>query len=80
MTVDILIKCPRQVQIDIEEYCINQGIDFSRYFLELHHAKQDVKSAMLESMNNREHFDSNPLPTAYFSEETKTDKTKGKKK
>lgn len=38
-TVDILITCPRQIQINIEEYCINQGIDFSRYFLDLHYAK-----------------------------------------
>lgn len=38
-TVDILITCPRQVQINIEEYCINQGIDFSKYFLGLHYEK-----------------------------------------
>lgn len=38
-TVDILIKCPRQVQINIEEHCINEGIDFSKYFLGLHYQK-----------------------------------------
>ena len=39
--VDILIKCSQQDQIEIEEYCINEGIDFSRYFLELHYANQN---------------------------------------
>lgn len=36
-TIEIVIKCPRDVQIEIEEYCINKGIDFSKYFLSLHH-------------------------------------------
>lgn len=36
--VEILIKCPRKIQINVEEICINQGIDFSRYFLNLHEA------------------------------------------
>lgn len=39
-TVDILIRCPREDQIEIEEICINQGKDFSRYFLELHYGSQ----------------------------------------
>lgn len=39
-TVEILIKCPRKDQIEIEELCVNQGIDFSRYFLELHYGSQ----------------------------------------
>lgn len=47
-TVDILIKCSREEQIEIEEICINQGIDFSRYFLELHHGSQAVIEAARE--------------------------------
>ena len=35
-TVKILLECDRQTQIDIEEICINEGINFSEYFLELH--------------------------------------------
>jgi hypothetical protein len=41
-TVEILIKCPRETQIEIEEYCINQGIDFTKYFLQLHQASKNV--------------------------------------
>lgn len=40
-TIDILITCPRQDQIEIEEYCINEGIDFTKYFLSLHYAFRD---------------------------------------
>jgi hypothetical protein len=35
-TVGILIQCPIQTQIEIEEYCINNGTDFTKYFLWLH--------------------------------------------
>lgn len=35
-TVNILIVCPRSIHIEIEEHCISQGIDFSKYFLGLH--------------------------------------------
>lgn len=34
--IQILITCERQTQIEIEEICMNQGIDFSQYFLNLH--------------------------------------------
>lgn len=47
-TVDILIRCPKETQIEIEEYCINEGIDFSRYFLELHYARIDPLVALKE--------------------------------
>ena len=45
-TIDILITCPRETQIEIEELCINQGIDFTRYFLELHHGSQAAIAEM----------------------------------
>lgn len=38
-SVTIMIVCDRQTQIDIEEICINEGIDFSEYFLRLHKNK-----------------------------------------
>lgn len=46
MTVDILIKCPRAVQIEIEEMCINRGIDFTKYFLELHVESKSEKEGV----------------------------------
>ena len=49
-TIDIVITCPREEQIKIEEYCINHGMDFTRYFLELHYASQHA----IELMKNPE--------------------------
>lgn len=34
--ITIQIECPRQIQIEIEEICINKGVNFSEYFLDLH--------------------------------------------
>lgn len=34
--ITIQIECPRETQIEIEEICINQGVNFSQYFLDLH--------------------------------------------
>ena len=36
--VEILIRFPKQTQIEVEEICINEGISFSEYFLNLHNA------------------------------------------
>jgi hypothetical protein len=47
-TIDIVVKCPREDQIKIEEYCINHGMDFTRYFLELHYASQAATETMNE--------------------------------
>ncbi len=41
-TVDILIKFPRDEQIEVEEFCINHGIDYSHYFLELHQVNLEL--------------------------------------
>ncbi len=51
--VNILLTCPKDVQIEIEELCINKGIDFTRYFLELHYASQNAIEIMKE--NAKEH-------------------------
>ncbi len=50
-TVGILIQAPKETQIEIEEYCINQGIDFSKYFLILH---ENFKSQLAEIQKNIE--------------------------
>lgn len=34
--VTILIKCPMEQHVKIEEYCINKGVDLSTYFMELY--------------------------------------------
>lgn len=34
--IQIIIECDRQTQIEIEEICINKGINFSQYFIDLH--------------------------------------------
>jgi len=41
-TVDILIKCQKQVQNEIEEICINRGVSFTKYFLDLHESSKDM--------------------------------------
>ena len=61
-TVDILIKCPRQDQIDIEEICINQGINFSRYFLELHYGSQSAVAAIKECQKEMKEECENTVP------------------
>jgi hypothetical protein len=70
-TVGILIQCPKQTQIDIEELCINQGIDFSKYFLNLHEANISkgwtVKEGALPDLQEEE------------AEEKQNDKKKKKK-
>lgn len=43
--ISILIKIPFEKQKKIEEICIEQGIDYSKYFLDLHDAAGDVTLA-----------------------------------
>lgn len=75
-TVGILINCPKDTQIEIEELCINQGIDFSRYFLELHYGSQAAIQTMKE-MQQESRGRANPVSDAYMKvEEVKTDKNK----
>ncbi len=80
--IGILIQCPQDVHKEIEELCINQGIDLPRYFLDLHYQKRQVMTAMQESMENRKHFETNPSKSAVFVEKEYNSevKIKGKKK
>jgi len=48
-TIGILIQLPRELQIEIEEICINQGVDFSKYFINLHENKLLEKTKMIEA-------------------------------
>lgn len=84
-TIDILIKCPREVQIEIEEYCITHGMDFNRYFLELHARRNALDSLKKENNEYREvHLKidgTSPVNDAYFKvEEVKTENNKSAKK
>ncbi len=38
-TIDILVKCPKNVYTEIEENCINNGTNPSDYLIKLHHAE-----------------------------------------
>ena len=51
--VGILIQCPKALQIEIEEICINQGIDFTRYFLQLHNGQKMREER--EALREKEH-------------------------
>lgn len=76
-TVEILIKCPQETQIEIEELCINQGINFSRYFLELHYASQSAIATMKELQENYEKpkIDNvNPVKESHLKVEEKQEK------
>ena len=35
-TIDILIKCDKHIQKEIEEICISRGLSFGEYFISLH--------------------------------------------
>jgi hypothetical protein len=35
-TIDIKITCPISIHNNIEEYCMNKGINLSKYFIDLH--------------------------------------------
>lgn len=56
-TIDVVITVPRQDHIAIEEHCINRGVDFSRYFLELHRTntifEQESKRLSESSQNGK---------------------------
>lgn len=34
--IHVVIKCPVGIHKDIEEYCLNNGVDLTTYFLNLH--------------------------------------------
>jgi hydrogenase maturation factor len=36
--VNILVECPKEIQKEIEEICLNENLTFSAYFLQLHEA------------------------------------------
>lgn len=45
----ILITIPTEVQIDIEEICINEGISFSGYFLNLYRESKTPRKIQEEA-------------------------------
>lgn len=71
--VSILIRCTLQDQIEIEEYCINQGLDFAEYFMHLHN--QSKKGKYVANVDN----ESRELEREEREEEKQEKKTKGKK-
>lgn len=54
-TIGILIQCPKDEHIHIEEHCINQGIDLTRYFLDLHYIrKAELKRREQDELEHEE--------------------------
>jgi hypothetical protein len=41
--VTIMLECDREIHIAIEEICLNKGISFSEYFLNLHALNTQVE-------------------------------------
>lgn len=81
-TIGILIQCPKDIHIQIEELCINQGIDLTRYFLKLHHDSQVLKGQEYREPVRLKIDGTSPVKDAYIKLEEKepTPKFKGKKK
>lgn len=66
-TIDIKITCPIKIHNEIEEFCINNGITLSNYFLDLH--RKETKS-----------FGLSPVKDAFMEvEEVPAKKKVGKK-
>lgn len=42
--ISVLIKLPRKIHHDIEESCINQGVDLTKYFLNLYEYANECKT------------------------------------
>lgn len=78
-TIDILIKCPRNIQKEMEEYCIKQGFDFSTYFLQMYHFfNASIQSVEMEEKSCLDkHNQFSETATAHVE---KIEKNKGKKK
>lgn len=57
-TIDIIIKCSPREHAEVEEYCVREGIDFSRYFLEAHFSFQEALRVV------EEYKQSNPPPVS----------------
>ena len=89
-TIDVVIKLPVGIQAEIEEYCINQGMDFSKYFLSLHHFFAENSEACKGAPKfSAQEVLVDPKPSGKpdfvttkkeMDEKSKTYSTKGKKK
>ena len=42
--IKVIIMMPSKLQAEIEEICINEGVDFSEYFLNLHAAHEEFRA------------------------------------
>jgi len=78
-TIGILIQCPKDEHIVIEELCINQGIDLTKYFLKLHRDSQILKGQEYKESVHLKIDGTSPVKDAYMKLEEKP-KSKEKKK
>lgn len=54
-TINMIITIPKKMHAEIEEFCMNKGISFSEYFLELDHIylKVNPLSENIKSKKNK---------------------------
>jgi hypothetical protein len=79
-TVQILLKFPREIQIEIEEFCIENGIDFSQYFLKLYSLRKSEIKETKEQEEKTCPVKHNQIDDEAMKALEKTEKTRGKKK
>lgn len=77
MSMKILIECSKEQHAKIEELCINQGKNFSQYFLELHDLNMQPEFKFKE---NTECCLSKSKALSSIEEEEKTSKKSSAKK
>jgi hypothetical protein len=69
--INIQISCPINIHNEIEEYCINNGLTLSKYFISLHQSSLDRKKINKEIEEVKKQVD---------EEIEEVQKPKGKKK
>jgi len=80
--VSILIECPREIQVEIEEICINQGVNFTQYFLGLHDCttrELHETEVLFDARNLKEKNEESEIKEKKSLENEKNIKNKAKK-
>jgi len=79
--IKVIIMMPSKIQAEIEEICINMGVDFSEYFLSLHRLSVKVKEKFPHSLtaeNMQAANESSIVDSDGLIDLPKTNKKKGK--
>lgn len=74
--INIQIKCPLAIHNEIEEYCINNGMTLSKYFLSLHETtklnrkEQEEKGGKWEDDNELPATSTTGMPDKFYKKKT----------